>query len=54
MDTANVTIEKVDEEIEEFLKTASPVKEIAANIVQKAISNYSDDNCTAVVLKIKE
>lgn len=40
--------------IEEFLKTATPVKEIAANIVQKAISNYSDDNCTAVVLKIKE
>lgn len=43
-----------DEEIEDALKTPVPVKEIAANIVQKAISNHTDDNCTAVILKIKE
>ena len=43
-----------DEEIEEALKSSSSVKEIALNIVQKAISNHSGDNCTAVIVKIKE
>ena len=43
-----------DEEIEEVLKLPSSVKEISANIVQKAISNHTDDNCTVVVVKIKE
>ena len=43
-----------DEEIEEALKSPSSVKEISARIVQKAISNHTDDNCTAVVVKIKD
>lgn len=43
-----------DEEIEVALMSSASVKEIAANIIQKAISNHTDDNCTAVVVKIKE
>lgn len=43
-----------DEEIEEALKFPSSVKEISASIIQKAISNHTDDNCTAVVVKIKD
>jgi len=43
-----------DEELEKFLaETLSPL-EIAKRIVQAAIANDSDDNCTAVVVKLDE
>lgn len=43
-----------DEQIKDFLATESSPKDIAANIVQKALQNGSDDNCTAIVVEFTD
>ena len=43
-----------DEELETLLGSSESAQEIASAIVQKAITNNTDDNCTAVVVKIVE
>ena len=43
-----------DECIEKILSRNETVETMASTIVQSAIANNSDDNCTAVVVKIKE
>jgi len=43
-----------DDDLEKFLAETFPPLEIAKRIVQAAIANDSDDNCTAVVVKLEE
>lgn len=43
-----------DEEIEKFLVVKSAPEEITKQIIQAAISNLSNDNCTAVVVDFTE
>jgi len=43
-----------DDDLEKFLAATFPPLEIAKRIVQTAIANDSDDNCTAVVVKLDE
>ena len=43
-----------DDELETALGSGRPPAEIAEHIVKTAIANNSDDNCTAVVVKIME
>ncbi len=43
-----------DEELESLLASSVSEQEIATSIVQKAIANNTDDNCTAVIVKIEE
>jgi len=43
-----------DDDLEKFLAETFPPLEIAKRIVQAAIDNNSDDNCTAVVVKLYE
>lgn len=43
-----------DEDIEKILGRNDSAETMVSTIVQTAISNSSDDNCTAVVVKIKE
>jgi serine/threonine protein phosphatase PrpC len=43
-----------DDDLERFLAETIPSPEIAKRIVQAAIANDSDDNCTAVVVKLDE
>ena len=43
-----------DDEIENILSMKTNSKEMSATIVQKAITNGSDDNCTAIVVIFKE
>lgn len=43
-----------EEQIKNFLTAGSSAKEIAAKIVQNALQNGSDDNCTAVVVEFTE
>jgi serine/threonine protein phosphatase PrpC len=43
-----------DDEMETALGSGRPLPEIAEHIVKTAIANNSDDNCTAVVVKIPE
>ena len=43
-----------DDEMEAALGLDRPPEEIARHIVERAIANNSDDNCTAVIVKIPE
>jgi protein phosphatase len=43
-----------DDEMEAALGSGQPPEEIAKHIVETAIARNSDDNCTAVVVKISE
>ncbi len=43
-----------DDDLEKFLTETFPPLEIAKRIVQAAIDNDSDDNCTTVVVKLYE
>jgi PPM family protein phosphatase len=43
-----------DEDLERFLAETFPPLEIAKRIVQAATDNDSDDNCTAMVVKLEE
>jgi len=43
-----------DDDLEKFLTSALPPIDISKQIVQTAIANDSDDNCTAVVVKLEE
>jgi protein phosphatase len=43
-----------DDGLEHLLAAPLPPEEIAKRIVEKAVMNNSDDNCTAVVVKIEE
>ena len=43
-----------DEELEKLMSAEISPKGKAATIVQKAIANHTDDNCTAVILQISE
>jgi len=43
-----------DDDLERFLAAPQPPAEIARRIVEAAIANNSDDNCTAVVVWIEE
>jgi protein phosphatase len=43
-----------DDDLEQLLAAPLPPEETAKRIVEKAVANNSDDNCTAVVVKIEE
>jgi len=43
-----------DEDLEKLLIEKIDIQEIAKHIVETAIENNSDDNCTAVVVRIEE
>jgi protein phosphatase len=43
-----------DDELEQMISSCSDPLETARLIVQNAIANNSDDNCTAVVVKIEK